>query len=111
MAEIVELTLPTFNHTRLRTFCFRLSGFSFPPHPSPLPSDGRGGIAIRTSNACFDCFLLALTAGVVLRFGVAMIATLSNLKVSLPMPQIAAFCRRWNMARLEVVGAVPAYSA
>ena len=35
-----------------------------------------------------------------------MIATLANLKVPLPMPQIAAFCRRWSIARLEVFGSV-----
>jgi predicted nucleotidyltransferase len=35
-----------------------------------------------------------------------MIATLANLKMPLPMSQIAAFCRRWNIARLEVFGSV-----
>ena len=35
-----------------------------------------------------------------------MIATLANLKVPMPMPQIAAFCRRWSIARLEVFGSV-----
>jgi predicted nucleotidyltransferase len=33
-----------------------------------------------------------------------VITTLPNLKVPLPMPQIAAFCRRWRIARLEVFG-------
>jgi hypothetical protein len=33
-----------------------------------------------------------------------MIATLSNLRLPLPMEQIAGFCRRWNIARLEVFG-------
>lgn len=35
-----------------------------------------------------------------------MIATLPNLKRPLPMQQIAAFCRRWNIARLDVFGSV-----
>jgi len=35
-----------------------------------------------------------------------MIASLPNLKMRLPMPQIAAFCRRWNIARLEVFGSL-----
>ena len=33
-----------------------------------------------------------------------MIATLSNLRLPLPMEQIAGFCRRWDIARLEVFG-------
>ncbi len=33
-----------------------------------------------------------------------MIATLSNLRLPLPMEQIAGFCRRWSIARLEVFG-------
>ncbi|MEK7684385.1 MAG: nucleotidyltransferase domain-containing protein [Verrucomicrobiota bacterium] len=33
-----------------------------------------------------------------------MTATLSNLRLPLPMEQIASFCRRWNIARLEVCG-------
>jgi uncharacterized protein len=33
-----------------------------------------------------------------------MIATLSNLRLPLPMDQIAGFCRRWSIARLEVFG-------
>ena len=33
-----------------------------------------------------------------------MIARLPSLRISLPMEQIAAFCRRWNIARLEVFG-------
>ena len=35
-----------------------------------------------------------------------MIASLSNLKIRLPMQQIADFCHRWNIARLEVFGSV-----
>jgi predicted nucleotidyltransferase len=35
-----------------------------------------------------------------------MIANLPNLRISLPMDEIAAFCRRWNIARLEVFGSV-----
>ena len=35
-----------------------------------------------------------------------MIATLANLKAPLPMSQLAAFCQRWNIARLEVFGSV-----
>ena len=35
-----------------------------------------------------------------------MIATLPNLKKPLPMQQLAAFCRRWNIARLDVFGSV-----
>ena len=35
-----------------------------------------------------------------------MVATKANLKGPLPMPQIAAFCRRWRIARLEVFGSV-----
>ena len=35
-----------------------------------------------------------------------MIATLPNLKMPLPMQQLAAFCRRWNIARLDVFGSV-----
>ncbi len=33
-----------------------------------------------------------------------MIAKLPSLRISLPIPEIAAFCRRWNIARLEVFG-------
>lgn len=33
-----------------------------------------------------------------------MIATLPNLRIPLPMEEIARFCRRWNIARLEVFG-------
>lgn len=33
-----------------------------------------------------------------------MIATLSNLRLPLPMEQIAVFCRHWNIVRLEVFG-------
>jgi predicted nucleotidyltransferase len=33
-----------------------------------------------------------------------MIAGPSNAKRQLPMQQIATFCRRWNIARLEVFG-------
>jgi hypothetical protein len=33
-----------------------------------------------------------------------MIANLPNLRIPLPMEQITAFCRRWNIARLEVFG-------
>jgi uncharacterized protein len=33
-----------------------------------------------------------------------MIATISNLRIPLPMAQIASFCRRWSIARLEVFG-------
>jgi hypothetical protein len=33
-----------------------------------------------------------------------MIASLPNLSMPLPMEQIAAFCRRWSIARLEVFG-------
>ena len=29
-----------------------------------------------------------------------------NLKMPLPMQQIAAFCRRWSIARLEVFGSI-----
>jgi predicted nucleotidyltransferase len=32
------------------------------------------------------------------------IAPHSNLRLPLPMEQITAFCRRWNIARLEVFG-------
>ncbi len=32
-----------------------------------------------------------------------MIATLSNLRLPLPMAQIAGFCRRWSIARLDAV--------
>ena len=35
-----------------------------------------------------------------------MIASLPNLKMPLPIQQIAAFCRRWKIARLEVFGSV-----
>jgi predicted nucleotidyltransferase len=35
-----------------------------------------------------------------------VIATLPNLKVPPPVPQIAAFCRRWRIARLEVFSSV-----
>ena len=33
-----------------------------------------------------------------------MIAKLPKLRISLPMEEIAAFCRRWSIARLEVFG-------
>jgi uncharacterized protein len=33
-----------------------------------------------------------------------MIAPISSLRILLPMMQISAFCRRWNIARLEVFG-------
>lgn len=33
-----------------------------------------------------------------------MMAALSKLSLLLPMEQIADFCRRWNIARLEVFG-------
>jgi predicted nucleotidyltransferase len=33
-----------------------------------------------------------------------MIANLPNLRIPLPMKEITAFCRRWNIARLEVFG-------
>ena len=33
-----------------------------------------------------------------------MIATLSNLRLPLPMEQISGFCRRWSIARLEIFG-------
>ena len=33
-----------------------------------------------------------------------MIATVPKLRVSLPLEEIAAFCRRWSIARLEVFG-------
>ena len=36
----------------------------------------------------------------------AMIAQLPNLRIPLPMEKIASFCRRWNIARLEVFGSV-----
>ena len=35
-----------------------------------------------------------------------MIANLPNLRLPLPMEQIAGFCCRWNIARLEVFGSV-----
>jgi predicted nucleotidyltransferase len=35
-----------------------------------------------------------------------MIATLPNLKMPLPMQQIAVFCCRWSIARLEVFGSI-----
>jgi predicted nucleotidyltransferase len=35
-----------------------------------------------------------------------MIASLPNLKMPLPIQQIAGFCRRWKIARLEVFGSV-----
>ena len=35
-----------------------------------------------------------------------MIASLPNLRMRLPMEPIAAFCRRWRIARLEVFGSV-----
>jgi hypothetical protein len=35
-----------------------------------------------------------------------MNTTLANLRVSLPLPQIAAFCRRWRIARLDAFGSV-----
>lgn len=35
-----------------------------------------------------------------------MNATLPKLKMPLPMQQIGAFCRRWNIARLDVFGLV-----
>jgi len=33
-----------------------------------------------------------------------MTVRISSLKVALPMAQITSFCRRWNIARLEVFG-------
>jgi len=33
-----------------------------------------------------------------------MIASIPNLRIPLPMAQIASFCRRWSIARLEVFG-------
>ena len=36
----------------------------------------------------------------------AMIAQLPNLRIPLQMEKIASFCRRWNIARLEVFGSV-----
>jgi uncharacterized protein len=33
-----------------------------------------------------------------------MIANVPKLRIALPMEQIAAFCRRWSIARLEVFG-------
>jgi uncharacterized protein len=33
-----------------------------------------------------------------------MIAALSNLRLRLPMEQLAGFCQRWSIARLEVFG-------
>ena len=35
-----------------------------------------------------------------------MIAAPPNLKLQLPLEQIADFCRRWGIARLEVFGSV-----
>ena len=35
-----------------------------------------------------------------------MIASLPNLRMCLPTEPIAAFCRRWRIARLEVFGSV-----
>jgi len=35
-----------------------------------------------------------------------MIASLPNLKMPMPMQQIAGFCRRWKITRLEVFGSV-----
>ena len=33
-----------------------------------------------------------------------MIATIPSLRIPLPMAQIASFCQRWSIARLEVFG-------
>jgi predicted nucleotidyltransferase len=35
-----------------------------------------------------------------------VIAALPKLRISLPMEEIARFCRRWSIARLEVFGSV-----
>ena len=63
-------------------------------HPDPASAQREGH-----TGSCLDSDETLSTA-----WNPAMIAQLPNLRIPLPMEKIASFCRRWNIARLEVFG-------